>query len=233
MTETSSNQAAAVAAGELGEELAETGTGAGTSTATGTTEESSTDASRPAGKAIQSRAMRGASFLFGREAIGAVVRLIGVIITVREIGPSDYGIFTAAGAFVAVVVTICQMGTEIYLIRVKEEPSTRLNNEVFSLLLCTSLAATAIAIGLSSRCRRCCARSAWPSPFGSCCCACRSTCCGRRRRRTSSGVSTTRKWEFSRSVGTSSSTPRPSPWRSCTSGRGRSSSAISPGRASC
>ncbi len=150
MTETSSNQAAAVAAGELGEELTESETGPDRHRhGHRPTAESSTDASRPAGKAIQSRAMRGASFLFGREAIGAVVRLIGVIITVREIGPSDYGIFTAAAAFVAVVVTICQMGTEIYLIRVKEEPSDRLNNEVFSLLLCTSVAATAIAIGLT------------------------------------------------------------------------------------
>ena len=72
---------------------------------------------------IQSRAIRGASFLFGREGIGAVVRLIGIIITVREIGPSDYGLYTAAAAFVTVVVTICQMGAEIYLIRVKDEPS--------------------------------------------------------------------------------------------------------------
>ena len=101
------------------------------------------------GGRIASRAMRGASFLFGREAMGSVVRLIGVIITVREIGPSNYGIFTAAAAFVAVVVTVCQMGTEIYLIRVKEEPTARLNNEVYSLLLVTSVTATAISIGLS------------------------------------------------------------------------------------
>ncbi len=36
---------------------------------------------------IQSRAMRGASFLFGREAIGSVVRLVGIIITVRDDRP--------------------------------------------------------------------------------------------------------------------------------------------------
>jgi O-antigen/teichoic acid export membrane protein len=101
------------------------------------------------GSGIQSKALRGASFLFGREGIGAVVRLVGIIITVREIGPSDYGIYTAAAAFVTVVVTICQMGAEIYLIRVKEEPNDRLNNEVFTLLLITSVAATVISIGLS------------------------------------------------------------------------------------
>ena len=101
---------------------------------------------------IASKAFRGASFLAGREAIGSVVRLIGVIITVRLIGPSGYGIFTGAAAFVAVVVTICQMGAEVYLIRVKETPSARTNNEVFSLLLVTSVTATLIAVGLTFAC---------------------------------------------------------------------------------
>ncbi len=101
------------------------------------------------GEQIASKAFRGASFLAGREALGSVVRLVGVIITVRLIGPSGYGIFTGAAAFVAVVVTICQMGAEVYLIRVKETPTDRLNNEVFSLLLVTSVVATLIALGLT------------------------------------------------------------------------------------
>ena len=100
-------------------------------------------------KGLASQAMRGASFLLGREAVGSVIRLVGVVVTVRAIGPSGYGIFTSAAAFVAVVVTICQMGAEVYLIRVKETPTDRLNNEVFSLLLCTSIGASAISLGLT------------------------------------------------------------------------------------
>ncbi len=101
---------------------------------------------------ISSSAVRGASFLFGREAIGSVVRLVGVVITVRVLGPSDYGIYSAAAAFMAVVVTIAQMGAEVYLIRAIETPSKRLNNEVFTLLFCTSVAATGIALGLTYLC---------------------------------------------------------------------------------
>ncbi len=93
--------------------------------------------------------MRGASFLFGREAIGSVVRLIGVIITVRMIGPSNYGVFTAAAAYVAVIVTICQMGSEVFLIRAHEQPTKRLNNEIFTLLLVTSVALSVVALGLT------------------------------------------------------------------------------------
>lgn len=148
MTDTSSNQAAAAAAATASPD-ADADADDPTHTTTRTTTTGTATATPDTGAAIQSRALRGASFLFGREGIGAVVRLIGVIITVREIGPSDYGIFTAAAAFVAVVVTICQMGAEIYLIRVKDEPTKRLNNEVFTLLLVTSVAATLISIGLS------------------------------------------------------------------------------------
>jgi O-antigen/teichoic acid export membrane protein len=143
MTDTRSNQDTVVTDTDT--------TATDTTTAANGTADTATAANGNGGSAvdIQSRAMRGASFLFGREGIGAVVRLIGIIITVREIGPSDYGLYTAAAAFVTVVVTICQMGAEIYLIRVKDEPSERQNNEIFTLLLVTSVAATVISIGLS------------------------------------------------------------------------------------
>ncbi len=111
----------------------------------GVSGESPAEGSEP----ISSKAFRGASFLFGREALGSIVRLIGVIVTVRLIGPSGYGVFTGAAAFVAVVVTICQMGAEVYLIRAKETPSDRMNNEIFSLLLVTSLAAMLISLALT------------------------------------------------------------------------------------
>jgi polysaccharide transporter, PST family len=101
---------------------------------------------------ITSSAVRGASFLFGREAIGSIVRLVGVVITVRIIGPSGYGIYSAAAAYVAIVVTVAQMGSEIYLIRAVQTPTSRLNNEIFTLLMFTSLIATGVAMGLTYLC---------------------------------------------------------------------------------
>src|SRR3974390_2724091 len=98
---------------------------------------------------ITTRVVKGASFLFGREAMGSAVRLVGVIVVTRAMGPANYGVYTAALAFVTVVVTVSQMGSEIYLIRVKDTPSDRLNNEVFTLLLTTSVLASAIGFGLT------------------------------------------------------------------------------------
>jgi O-antigen/teichoic acid export membrane protein len=91
--------------------------------------------------------VRGGAYLFGREAAGMVVRLVGVVVTVREIGPDQYGIYTAAAAYVAVLVTIAQMGAEIYLIRVREEPTKQMVSQTYTFLLSTSLLVTGLAYG--------------------------------------------------------------------------------------
>ena len=75
------------------------------------------------------------------------IRLAGVVATVRLIGPNHYGIYAAAAAFTLVVATIAQMGAEVYLIRMPEEPSPEHYNQVFTYLIGTSLVTTAVALG--------------------------------------------------------------------------------------
>ena len=50
-------------------------------------------------------AVRGGGYMVGREAIGMVIRLVGVILVVRLIGPRPYGIYSGAAAFVPVSYT--------------------------------------------------------------------------------------------------------------------------------
>ncbi len=76
-----------------------------------------------------------------------LITLIGIIVIVREIGPSQYGIYSAAGAYVLVIATAAQMGTEIYLIRVDKEPDRHLYNQAFTFLFCVSMTITALSIG--------------------------------------------------------------------------------------
>jgi O-antigen/teichoic acid export membrane protein len=92
-------------------------------------------------------AVRGGAYLVGREAFGMCIRLAGVVATVRLIGPNHYGIYAAAAAFTLVVATIAQMGAEVYLIRMPEEPSPEHYNQVFTYLIGTSLVTTAVALG--------------------------------------------------------------------------------------
>jgi PST family polysaccharide transporter len=78
-----------------------------------------------------------------------VIRLVGVVLIVRKIGPSPYGIYSGAAAFVLFVASFAQMGSEVYLIKLPGEVEARHYNQAFSFLICTSIAATAISEALT------------------------------------------------------------------------------------
>jgi len=101
------------------------------------------------GLSLGQLAIRGGSYLFGREAIGTVVRLAGVVVVVRLIGPSAFGLYSAAAAFSLFMASFAQMGLEVYLIRLGPELRPRHYNQAFSLLLVLSVAIVAIGEGLS------------------------------------------------------------------------------------
>jgi O-antigen/teichoic acid export membrane protein len=94
-------------------------------------------------------AVRGGSYLIGREAIGMVIRLVGVVLVVRQIGPGPYGIYSGAAAFVLFIATFAQLGLEVYLIKMTGEVEARHYNQAFTLLLVVSVAVTVIAEGLT------------------------------------------------------------------------------------
>jgi PST family polysaccharide transporter len=95
---------------------------------------------------LRQLAIRGGAYLLVREAVGMVIRLAGLVITLRLIGPSSYGIYAGAAAFTLVVTTLAQMGGEIFLIKMSSIPDRSHYNQVFTLLLVTSLVATGLAL---------------------------------------------------------------------------------------
>jgi O-antigen/teichoic acid export membrane protein len=98
---------------------------------------------------LRDLAVRGGAYLAGREAIGMGIRLAGMVVVVRAIGPSAYGLYAAAAAFVAFAAGMAQMGAEIYLIRRPGTLAARRYHEAFTFLLCTSAVVTAGGIGLT------------------------------------------------------------------------------------
>lgn len=78
-----------------------------------------------------------------------VVRLGGTVVVMRAIGPADYGVFSAAAAFVLFASALAQMGIEVFLIRAKDEPTPRRYDEAFTFLLVTSVAVTAVGLLLT------------------------------------------------------------------------------------
>jgi O-antigen/teichoic acid export membrane protein/GGDEF domain-containing protein len=105
-------------------------------------------------------AVRSGAYLAGREGVGMVVRLAGLVVVVRQIGPSAFGIYSAAAAFVFFAAALAQMGAEVFLIRMPGPLPRRKYDEVFTFLLCTSAIVVAVGLGLSY------AAGPWLRPVG-------------------------------------------------------------------
>ncbi len=78
-----------------------------------------------------------------------LLRLIGVVVVIRLIGPSAFGIYTAASAFALFMASFAQMGLEVYLIRLGTAIEARHYDQAFSLLLVTSVVVTAVGEALT------------------------------------------------------------------------------------
>jgi PST family polysaccharide transporter len=74
-----------------------------------------------------------------------VIRLAGVVITLRLIGPAAYGIYSGAAAFTLVITTMVQLGGEVYLIKMPTAPTRARYDEVFTFILTTAV----IVVGLA------------------------------------------------------------------------------------
>jgi O-antigen/teichoic acid export membrane protein len=98
---------------------------------------------------LRDSALQGGAYLAVRELVGMAIRVVGVVVVTRVVGPREFGIYSGAAAFAAVVITIAQMGMEVYLIRQPEEPSIRLYNEVFSFVAALSAASVVLSLGFS------------------------------------------------------------------------------------
>jgi O-antigen/teichoic acid export membrane protein len=88
-------------------------------------------------------------YLSLREGAGMVIRLLGMLALTRLLGPTQYGLYAGAGAIVATLGTLAQMGCEVHLIRREEEPDKDLYNQTFTYLLITTLIACAVGYAIS------------------------------------------------------------------------------------
>ncbi len=88
---------------------------------------------------LRAQALRGGAFLVGRETAGIAIRLVGVLVLTRLIGPANFGIYSGAAAVVTVLTVLAQLGAEVFLIRREAEPSRDEYDAVFSVLVISSL----------------------------------------------------------------------------------------------
>jgi O-antigen/teichoic acid export membrane protein len=98
---------------------------------------------------LRVKALQGGAYLAFREGIGVFVRLGGILALTRILGPTDYGLYAGAAAISYVIITLAQMGLEVYLIRQPDEPSKEDYDRTFTFLLATSAAICAATLAFT------------------------------------------------------------------------------------
>ena len=104
-------------------------------------------ARRPGPQSLRDKVMRGATLLAGREAGGIVLRLGGVLVLIRLIGPTAYGLYSGPAAIAGFVALAASAGTDVFLVRRADEDfDDQLYDQAFCLLAAWSTLVTAVAL---------------------------------------------------------------------------------------
>jgi PST family polysaccharide transporter len=92
------------------------------------------------GDSIRSKVLRGGAFLAGRQAVGMILSLAGILLVTRVIGPGQYGLYAVAMGIVFYACALGTWGLDVYLLRGSERLEKKEFDQAFTLLLCISLA---------------------------------------------------------------------------------------------
>ncbi len=100
-------------------------------------------------KSFRDVGVRSGLLLSSREALGMVIRLVGVVALTRIIGPADYGIYAGSVAIVFLATVLAQMSTELFLVRQVDDLDQERCDEVFTFLVVVTLATTVVALSVT------------------------------------------------------------------------------------
>jgi PST family polysaccharide transporter len=94
--------------------------------------------------------LRGSFYLVGRQALALVVSLVGVTILVRQIGPTNYGLYTGAASIAFVLASVGTFGLDVYLVR-RERAVTKTDlDQAVTLVAISATVVTTATIALAS-----------------------------------------------------------------------------------
>src|SRR5258708_30726479 len=99
---------------------------------------------------LRQKTIQGGAFLVGRQAVGIVLSLVGVLLVTRIIGPHEYGIYAAGIGIVTFLTSLGTWGLDVYLLRKAEDPTREEFHQAFTLLALISLTFAGGALALRS-----------------------------------------------------------------------------------
>lgn len=88
---------------------------------------------------LRTQSLKGGAYLTVREAMGVVIKMVGVLVLTRLIGPTNYGLFAAVSTIVTILGLVAWMGIDTYLIRGRKDLPEKAFDQAFTLLLVTSV----------------------------------------------------------------------------------------------
>jgi O-antigen/teichoic acid export membrane protein len=94
---------------------------------------------------LRTKVMRGGVFLAIRQGLGMIIGLGGVLLLTRTIGPTNYGIYSAAFGMFWYLQILCQLGIEVFIVRQEGEDRPEIYDQAFTLLLLLSLGGVIIS----------------------------------------------------------------------------------------
>ncbi len=95
---------------------------------------------------LRQQVLRGSAYLVFRQGFGMGVRLGGVLLLTRLIGPTSYGLYTAAFGVMLYFSQVARMGTDVYLVRRPGHTDEAVYHQVFSFLLVSSVAVAGLGL---------------------------------------------------------------------------------------
>lgn len=88
---------------------------------------------------LRSAAMRGGVYLAGRQAISIILKMVGVLVITRILGPAGYGAYVSGYGVYQYLLLLGQAGIGVYLLRQDGEVSPRTYAVAYTLLLVMTL----------------------------------------------------------------------------------------------
>jgi O-antigen/teichoic acid export membrane protein len=98
----------------------------------------------PAG--LRALTLRGGAYLLVREAVGLALRVGGILLLTRLIGPLSYGLYAAPLAITTVLATLAWMGADVFLLRQESPPPQHAYDQAFTFLLVSGTVVAAVGM---------------------------------------------------------------------------------------
>ncbi len=86
---------------------------------------------------LRETVLSGGMYLVARHIAGLVLSVVGAVVITRLIGPHNFGLYSGALGIVMFLGFVGRVGSDVYLVRRKEDPDPRMYDQVFTLMFVT------------------------------------------------------------------------------------------------